>query len=197
MGKRIRFNSPEVRNLFFKKALEINGLITWNQLKIFLNIRRSLLSNYRGGKFTLPEKTYSLLTFKFDQKDLNYFSKNISLIDEGWGRIKAGKITYSLHKNIFDEGRKKAIGAIRKRAHKFDLNMPLNLELAYFIGLFIGDGFTNKYGGYHLIQFTGDKKEEQFYQTLVTDYCKKLFNITPKIKDDRVSKAIRVNLIFS
>lgn len=194
MEKRVLFNSSEIRDLFFKKVLEKNNLSTWNQLSIFLNIRRSLLSSYRNGKFTLPEKTYSLLNSKFEKKDLNYFSKNISLIDEGWGRIKAGKITYSRHKNIFDEGRRKAILTTKERTHKFDLNLALGSELAYFIGLFIGDGFTNKYGKYYLIQFTGDKKEELFYKTLITDYCKKLFNITPKIKDDRISKAIRVNI---
>ncbi|MCX6742378.1 MAG: hypothetical protein NTX24_04385 [Candidatus Pacearchaeota archaeon] len=134
------------------------------------------------------------MSTKLNKKDREFLSKNISYLSDNWGRIKAGKITYSRYKHIFEEGRKKAIESIHKRSCKFDINLPLNKELAYFIGLFIGDGFTNKYQRYYLTQFTGDKKEKQFYETLISDYCKKLFNVAPKIRYDRSCNAIRVNL---
>ena len=194
MARRISFNSKDIRNLFFEKCLEVLNLQTWSQLKDFLKIRRNMLSSYRVGKLTLPEDIYIKLASKFKEEDANSFLRDISFLNEGWGRVKAGKITYFKHKNIFDEGRKKAIGSVRKRAHKFNSDILLNAELAYFIGLFIGDGFTNKYGGSYIIQFTGDKREEQFYRAQISSICKRLFNIIPKIKDDRVCNAIRVNL---
>ena len=46
---------------------------------------------------------------------------------------------------------------------KFDLNMPLSVELCEFIGAFIGDGFTNKYGRHHLVEFTGDARQDKEY----------------------------------
>lgn len=194
MKRRITFNSKENRDLFFRMCLDSLNFKTWNQLANFLKIRRSVLSKYRANKLTLPEDLYIKLSHKFNKDDKKFLLKNISFFEEGWGRIKAGKVTYSKYKHVFDEGRRKAIGVIRKRAHKFDMNLPLSEELAYFIGLFIGDGFTNKYGGYYLIQFTGSKGEKQFYETLFSDYCEKIFGIIPRIRDDKMSNAIRVNI---
>ncbi len=194
MGRRVIFNSKEVRDLFFSKIMNSFGLTKTITLRLKFDIPKSTLELYRNGNLTLPEELYLGLSARLQKSDLEFFRDHVDYLDSNWGRIKAGKITYSKHRNIFDEGRKKAIEVIRARVHKFDINIPLTSELAYFIGLFIGDGFTNKYGSYYIIQFTGDKKEEQFYRTLITNYCTNLFNITPKIKDDRVSNAIRVNL---
>lgn len=194
MVRRVSFNLREVRNLFFEKCLKSLNFKTWNQLANFLKIRRNMLSNYRNGKLTLPENFYMKLSAQFKENDKEFFSKSISFLEDNWGRIKAGKMTYYKYKHIFDEGRKKAINAVRKKTHKFDTNISLTKELAYFIGLFIGDGFTNKYGGYYLTQFTGDKKEKQFYETLISDYCKRIFSITPVIREDKKGNFIRVNL---
>lgn len=194
MNRRISFNSKEARNLFFIKCFKTLNCETWNQLANFLKIRRNMLSNYRNGKLTLPENFYIKLSTKINKNEKRFFSKNISFLEDNWGRIKAGKITYFKYKHIFDEGRNKAINSIRNRTHKFDMDILLNKKLAYFIGLFIGDGFTNKYGRYYLTQFIGHKKEKQFYRTLFSEYCKDIFGVNPIIRDDKKCNAIRVNI---
>jgi hypothetical protein len=194
MGKRISFNSKKARDLFFRKGLTHLDLKTWSKLANFLKIRRNTLSNYRNGNLTLPEEIYAKISTDFSKFDKEIFAKNISYLEDNWGRIKAGKITYSKNKSIFEQGRKKAIDCSRMKSHKFDINLPLSKELAYFIGLFIGDGFTNKYQGYYMIQFTGDTKEKHFYETLISDYCKKLFNLSLKIRNDNSCNAIRANI---
>ena len=164
-------------------------------MAVFLKIHRSMLSNYRRGKLTLPENFYIKLSAKINKNDKAFLLKNISFLKDNWGRIKAGKMTYSKYKHIFDEGRKKAIKSVRNQAHKFDINISLNKELAYFIGLFIGDGFTNKYNRYYITQFTGDKRfEKEFYSSLITNYSKSLFNLNPIICEDKNANALRFNL---
>lgn len=195
MEKRIIFNSTEVRNLFFQKVLERYNLKDWNNLKELLKISRCSLSNYRNGRLTLPENIYTKLILKFKGNDRVFFSKNISFLNNDWGRVKAGKVTYSRHKNIFDKGRNKAIEIIRKKVHRFDINLPLNYELSYFIGLFIGDGFTNRYNRYYITQLTGDKRfERDFYYGLITDYSKHLFDLIPVIHKGKNTNALRFNL---
>jgi intein/homing endonuclease len=194
MPKRILFNSNNERALFFEKALKFFDLHTWKEFRLKLGISKAALESYRNGKLTLPEKIYLEIISRFDKETKTFLLKKISFLEEGWGRIKAGRSTYSKHREIFDVGRRKAIDFVRKRNHKFNLDLPLDARLAYFLGLFIGDGFTNKYGGYYLTQFTGDKQEEYFYKNLFSNYCKILFFITPKIREDSTCKAIRVNL---
>ncbi len=193
MGNRVYFNSKKARDMFFRKCLESSNLRTWGQMAKFLKIRRSTLSNYRNGKITLSEVFYTKLSIKLNKEDKEDLYKNISFLEDNWGRIKAGKITYSKYKSIFDKGRKKSIETIYKKAQRF-MNIHLNDELAYFIGLFIGDGFTNKYHQYYLIQFIGHKKEKQFYETTFSNYCKKLFQINPKIREEKLGNVIRINL---
>lgn len=193
MANRISFNSEKTRDLFFQECLQSSNFDNWNKLAHFLKIRRNMLSNYRAGKLTFPENFYIKLIEHFSNKNKIFFSENIHFLDSNWGKIKGGKITYQNHKNIFDAGRRKAINTVRKRSHKFNINLLLTKELAYFIGLFIGDGFTNKYGKYHLTQFTGSKEERQFYETLISDYCKNLFNLLPKIREDKMGNFIRIN----
>ena len=67
--------------------------------------------------------------------------------------------------------------------------------LAYFIGLFIGDGFTNKYDEHHYItQFVGCKsKELEYYQDIFSKNSNKIFGLTPKISEDKKFDAIRIN----
>lgn len=195
MLRRIIFDSSENRESFFVNVLKSFNIRKWKELRNLLKISRSMLDSYKSGKITLPEEIYNNLTKNFSSVDKKIFINHIQFLDFNWGRIKGGRATYFKHKYLFDVGRKNAIRSIvRKAEERFDINMELDNELAYFMGLFIGDGFTNKYGRYYLIQFTGDMREKQFYQSLVSDYCKKLFNIIPRIKNDKHSNAIRVNL---
>jgi len=60
--------------------------------------------------------------------------------------------------------------------------------------LFIGDGFTNKYGGSYLTQFTGDKnKEISYYEKTVSNISKNLFGLSPNIRGEKRSNTLRVN----
>jgi len=195
MRRRVVFDSEINRERFFKKVLESVDLKKWSDLRKYFGIPKSMLEFYKNGKLTLPEVLYLCLSKHLEDEDKRFFETHITFLCSDWGKVKGGKVTYLRHKNIFDEGRKKAISFMVKKAdERFDGNMALNRELAYFIGLFIGDGFTNKYKGNYLVQFTGDKKEECFYKTLISGYSKELFNMAPKIKDDRVANAIRINL---
>ena len=83
---------------------------------------------------------------------------------------------------------------MRKKLSKFDINLPLDNNLSYFIGLFIGEGFTNKYNGYYLTQFTGHKSEEGYYKDLIWPYVKKAFDIEPKLKVHPSQNHLRFNL---
>lgn len=194
MKKRIYFKSKSIRNLFFEKVLSSYNFSRWNEVVLDLSIPRAMLSKYRDGDITIPELIYKKFIKFFNEKDGDYFQNNISYFDENWGRINGGRSTYSKHKEIFDNGRKKAIEKTREHANKFDIHLPLSLELSYFIGLFIGDGFTNKYGYHYIIQFTGDKRKEKiYYSEIIAKFSEELFNLNPKIKEEEKTNALRVN----
>ncbi len=195
MGERIIFNSNEIRDLFFQKVLESLNLKNWTEMRKLFNIPKSTSEFYRNGKLTLPEELYNKITLKFNKKDKDFFNKNISFLEENWGRIKAGKATYTKHQNIFNEGREIAIKVVQERANKFNFNMPLTGELAYFLGLFIGDGFLNKYQRYYLIQFTGDKRfEKGYYLDLISKLSRQLFNLVPVVREEKEGNGLRFNL---
>jgi len=192
--KRILFKSEEIRDAFFAKCLKKFEFKKWKELYEFLESNRKTFTDYRTGKRTFPENLYLRLISKFSNTDILSFENSVSYLDENWGRVKAGKTTYSKHKHIFEEGRKKAIKSNKKRVHKFDINLPLTSELAYFIGLFIGDGFTNKYGRYYLTQFVGHFPiEVKYYQKIISKISFDLFGIKPIIKKDKKCNAIRIN----
>ena len=195
MVRRVSFKSNKIRDLFFERVLKHDKMDTWKDLSLNFNIPRVTLSRYRSGELTLPESIYNNLISEFLDKDIAYLNKNISYLDDNWGRVKGGHSTYSKYKHIFDKGRKKALKKKREKIHKFDTNLVLNKELAYFIGLFIGDGFTNKYSRYYLTQFVGHFPiEEGYYRGFISSLSKKLFRITPTIRRDKDSNALRINL---
>lgn len=194
MEKRICFKSPRIRKLFFEKVLEFNKLNNWNSFIIQFKVPRKTLDSYKNGRSTIPDTLYEKVVFKFNKNWIIFFQKNIKIKDSNWGSIIGGKSTYFRHKEIFDSGRKIAIEKRQKKVIKFDINMILTKELSYFIGLFIGDGFTNKYNGHYLLQFVGNKeKESKFYSEIIFKISEDLFNIHPIIKDIRGQNAIRVN----
>jgi hypothetical protein len=194
MKKRVYFKSIKIRNLFFEKVLNTFKFDKWNQIVLNFNIPRIMLSNYRNGTLTIPEDVYKNFIKNFNDKDKNYFQNNISYYDENWGRILGGKSTYIKYNDIFEKGRKKAIQKIKESSIKFDINLLLTKELSYFIGLFIGDGFANKYGYHYIVQFTGDKRKElDFYSKIISRITFELFHLSPIIRADRFSNTLRVN----
>jgi len=195
MQRRIIFSSNEIRNSFFEEVLVVSQFKNWQSLANFFQINRNLLLKYRLGKLTLPEEIFRKLILMFDSSRERFFESKVSYVDPNWGRIEGGKSTYNRHREIFEHGRQKAIETSKRRAHKFNVDIPLGEELSYFIGLFIGDGFTNKYQRYHIIQFTGDKRfEGDFYRGLITQYSRQLFNLNPTIYEGKNTNALRFNL---
>jgi len=195
MHKRIIFISNVERELFFNKILEAHQLSSLKKLRALFFIPKSTLELYKNGKRTIPYNLYLNLSKPLAKADKILFNKAIRILDSNWGSIMGGKTTYTRHKEIFDNGRKKAINIMQKKADSFDIFMPLNHELAYFLGLFIGDGFTNKYRSHYIIQFTGDKRYElSFYKNLISNYSMNLFNLTPLIQEDKHGNFLRFNL---
>ncbi len=195
MGKRVLFKSKDARNRFFNRVFETKQLNLWKELYDKLNLNRKTLEGYRTGRTTIPYSLYKILSEDFNDQDLKLFNKLIEIKNENWGRIKGGLKTYSKYKHIFDKGRLKGLKQLNKLNSKpgFDSNIPLNKELSYFIGLFIGDGFCNKYGSHYQIQFTGHKDELHYYQTFVSDISEKLFGWRPIIKTSSNLNFIRIN----
>lgn len=194
MNRRIVFKNKKDRDLFFDLALKSFGFSNWSQLDDYLSISRQMLSKYRSGMLTLPFSIYQKILLKLPSDEVTYFSTHIKFFEENWGRVKGGEITYSKYPAVFEEGRRKGIEIFKSKVHHFNINRKLDWKLAYFIGLFIGDGFTNKYCRYYITQFVGHKKDELiYYEKVIFSFSKALFGFVPKINYCGDSNFIRVN----
>tara|TARA_Y100000310_G_scaffold332782_1_gene409006 strand:+ start:786 stop:1682 length:897 start_codon:yes stop_codon:yes gene_type:complete len=165
----------------------------WKELSEKLNINRKVLGQYRKGSLTLPYETFKKLILNFSREDRDYFENNIDLLDSNWGMVKGGIAAYGKNKEFFEKGRQKAIKKAKDQILKFDINMPLSEDLSYFIGLFIGDGFTNKYQRAYITQFTGQYSEElDYYKGYISNLGNGLFEIVPRIRKDNACDCVRV-----
>lgn len=197
MNNRISFLSSKDREEFFQ-IVKIRGEYdSWISLSKYLNISRTVLEKYRSGKLTLPNELYLKLLDVLSVKDKIIFNKKVETLSDNWGRVKGGKITYRKYNSIFKEGRKKGIEVIRAGVEKRQFitpHIPLTIELSYIIGLFIGDGFTNKYNHYYQIQFTGHRsKEEKFYLNYVIPMINRILGLNAYVRNEKNSDTIRVN----
>ena len=194
MKKRVVFSSKGDRDLFFKKIIEQGPFSSWKELYLSCKVPRKTFDVYRNGRSSLPEDLFKSFLLKMTKEDRQYFKKKILVLADNWGVVKGGLSTHKKHKWIFEQGRKKAHEVKKIEKKKFDIGLPLSPELSYFIGLFIGDGFTNKYGGSYLTQFTGDKnKETSYYEKIVSNISKTLFDLSPNIRGEKRSNTLRVN----
>ena len=162
VSQRVFFKSSKLREQFFTKLK--NNFGTWGELGQRFNIYKSRLELLRSGEISLPYQTFIQLLNSLGTKDRSFFKEQVVLKDHGWGRIKGGISTYKKHKEIFEKGRKLAILNITPR-YKFDYNISLTPELCEFIGAFIGDGFTGRYGSIYVTQITGHKILDRNYFT--------------------------------
>jgi len=110
------------------------------------------------------------------------------------GCRKGGLTTYKKYPHIFENGRiiglQKLLELHKKRS--FDINLELSTELCEFMGAFIGDGFTGRYGGSYLTQFTGDARYEwEYFKHSLAPIAQKLFNINARLK--AVENTLRMN----
>jgi hypothetical protein len=174
--KRVLMNKTD-RTKFFGLLKSKFGSL--KNIRNKLKLPKTSFENYKNGKYTIPFELYSRLISFLPENEKTYFNSNISIISEDWGRSKGGKITYNKHKEIFDNGRRIAIMKIMSNPkYNFDINIPLNEKICEFIGAFIGDGFTNKYGSSYLIQFTGDGRyDKDYYINNICKILKENFNI--------------------
>ena len=194
MKHRIMFKSPKERNLFFKEILKSSNLKNWKELSEKFKINRNVLADYRSGRLTIPQEMYKKTSSLFENNSQQYFNDKTSLLQENWGQKKGGKNAYLKNKIFFDKGREKAIRIKKEQVHRFDISLPLNNKLAYFIGLLIGDGFTNKYSRYYLTQFIGHLAHElDFYKKIISPLSKELFDIIPQIKEYKKINTLRAN----
>ena len=100
------------------------------------------------------------------------------------GCRKGGKTTYQKYPHIFEKLHHK---------HDFDIGLELSTDLCEFVGAFIGDGFTGRYGGNYLTQFTGDARYEwEYFKYSLAPIAQKLFNIDASLR--AVGNTLRMNL---
>jgi intein/homing endonuclease len=158
-SQRVFFRTKSLRNEFFTRLRKRFG--TWKALRNHFNIYKSRLENFRNGSISLPYATFIAFSKFIDEQD--YFFKRITLKNPNWGSVKGGVITYKKHKEIFEKGRKIGVKKPRKSKYLFQFEMPLTSKLCEFIGAFIGDGFTNRYGHNCMTQITGHKELDKDY----------------------------------
>lgn len=194
MEKRIIFNLDGKRHLFFRKARESYGFDNWKSFYLKLNIPRSLFDKYRFGSISIPIRLFDKLNKNLTDEFSSAISKKISFIDGNLGQIKGGREAYKINKKIFEKGRRIGLKKIVK-INKISDNSILTPDLCYFIGLFIGDGFANKYRSSYLIQFVGHKDYEKiFYEDFFSKLVFKIFSLKSKIILEKKVNAVRLNI---
>ena len=166
---RVFFKSDGDRINFFNTLKVKFG--TWKNFSKIFGIYKSKLERYRYGEHSMPKDFFDEILLEIDSEKRKNIENSVFFKDHGLGRKKAGRITYSRHKRIFEIGRKIASANAKPKYH-FDINMPLSPELCELIGAFIGDGFTNRYGGNYIVQFTGHSVLDRKYFSVLTAILK-------------------------
>jgi hypothetical protein len=197
--KRVIFDSFVERQLFFDEIFHFLNAKTWSEVYSYFNVPKSVFEKYRFGHLTIPEELFTRFLLCLSHARVSHFSAKLTYLDDNWGKAKGGKVTYSKYREIFDKGRLIGISKFKRKVsskYKINQDLLLNKDLAYFMGLFIAEGFTNIYGRHYQTQLIGHWSEEsEFYKELVSDIVLKLFGITPYIRKEKFSDTIRFNLI--
>jgi intein/homing endonuclease len=133
---------------------------TWTNIKNRFGLKKTHLDRIRAGKITIPESLFQQLLTSFDDNQQKAILKSTYIKERNWGQRKGGLLTYSRHPGVFQKGR--IIGS-RRTKYQFEINITLNAAISELIGAFIGDGFTNHYGGMYVVQFTGHAELDEHY----------------------------------
>lgn len=110
------------------------------------------------------------------------------------GRRKGGFTTYQRYPHIFEKGRMVGLKKIKETRKNRDVktNPALTEELCEFVGSFIGDGFTSRYNGHYLTQFTGDARYELgYFRNVLAPIAKRTFDLEPKFRV--IENTLRMN----
>lgn len=192
MGKRVIFENDFDRTLFFQNVLKNSNFETWKSLRIYTEVCKAVFERYKNGCYTIPFNKYGKLSGFLSKEEQDWFNEKVIFVDDNWGQKKGGVTTYQKHKEIFTKGRRLALTVLPKLKYNFDINLSLNKSICEFIGAFIGDGFTNKYGGHYLTQFTGDLRlDYEYYNKTIIPIVRSYFKVKPYIK--KVDNTLRVN----
>lgn len=185
--ERIGFNSDEIRQNFFSAVREAIRSKTWGELCAKEAMPKTSFENYLRGKYLLPKSIFEKLNSRLDKDMQNYFMQNIFSREASWGQSVGGKTTYAKYGHLFEFRRANGLQKLEEYRNQrsmrisspFDVNQPLSEDLCEFLGAFIGDGFTGKYGGTYLTQFTGDVQLDRDYLlTHIVSIAKNLFKGT-------------------
>jgi len=170
--RKVVFKNKEARKLFFSKLKELKGATSWAKFYKLIPIPKSTCQRYRYGRAAIPKTFFDWAYNQLSPKERDYFKK---------------KTTAKNHPAILQNGRVKGLQKLKalmnnKYSRNFDLNLPLSKDLCEFIGAFIGDGFTNRYGSVYQTEITGDGKLDKKYLLFLAAKVSTLLNgITPHL----------------
>jgi len=182
---------------FFNLVLKKSNLKSFKQLSDLGGVKRQTWDRYRSGKTSIPNNLFNILIGYLNSSERKYFLEKSKILDPNWGRIKGGKEAYKRNKLAFVKGRIKGMQEILRNKPLFSFDykgIDLDESLAHIIGLWIGDGFSNKYLRYYLTQFVGHKTELKYYREIVCNYLKEKLGLNPIIKEYERKNFIRINI---
>ncbi len=164
---RVEFRDNDIKRQFFAELKEAAKAKSWKKLANCFGVSLKTFQSYLYGGFTVPGNLFSRFIENFPEEKKRFYSDNVNLKDKNWGAVLGGKRNYQLHPEIYEKGRK--IAALRRKGKEetFDFDVPLSEDLCEFIGAFIGDGFTNRYGRHYWTELTGDINLDKEYLTNV------------------------------
>ncbi|MEK6963815.1 MAG: LAGLIDADG family homing endonuclease [Nanoarchaeota archaeon] len=191
LSKRVFFKNDKIRNQFFAALKTRFG--SWKSVQEHFKLYKSRLDTFRSATRSIPYSMFLNFIACVKDQDKNFFFEQIVLKEKDWGRRKGGVSTSRKHPDIFRKGRKLGAQSAKVLKYHFKFDMPLTLGLCELIGAFIGDGFTNKYGGAYTIQFTGHAQLDKEYYTTLMSYIK---GISPRSNPILTSKenALRLTI---
>lgn len=75
------------------------------------------------------------------------------------------------------------------------MSFKINEKIAELVGIFIGDGFTNKYQRSAITEFSGNKNEWEYFNSILIPLIRHLSDVPPKIRIKRNNLMLRYNSV--
>lgn len=168
MDERIYFKEPEIRIEFFENVRKEAGCKSWRELAKKFGLARTHFQDYQYGLHTIPSDRFNAFLEFLSKEKQEYFLEKISTKPKNWGPAKGGRALYLKYPEEFERRRKNGLKKLladknQQPYYNFDIDLPITEKLCEFLGAFIGDGFTNKYGRHYEISFAGDSNMDKNY----------------------------------
>ena len=192
---RVKIINEAVRKRFFEEIKF--HFENWKKARKSLNLPKSTLEHYIAGRATVPENVFEVFKSYISQEMKLIIDENIEKLPDNWGESKGGMEAYKKNYLYFEEGRKKALKAVRnKRTTPAVFNFDLFPEICEVAGAFVGDGCFNFYKNkLYYIEFSGDKRYDlSYYNDIIIPAIRKVIpNINPHFKESkRRTNSIRI-----